>query len=132
MTEKRGRPTKQTNTFDVNGLVTEYLSTKKDNYDNEISYFKVVDKNIKNKMSGILSQVSDDGLVKMPFWKTEDGEYFSKVKSKYCPKKVIVNNDIVTMNLTFQYYCMNKDDTLLQGYYAMMKVMSKSESESEC
>ena len=117
--EKRGRPRKQTNTFDVNGLVTEYLSTKKDNYDNEISYFKVVDKNIKNKMSGILSQVSDDGLVKMPFWKTEDLEYILKVKTKYCPKKVIVNNDIVTMNLTFQYYCMNKeDDSLLQGYYA--------------
>ena len=117
--EKRGRPKKNVNTFDVNGLVTEYLSTKKDNYDNEISYFKVVDKNIKNKMSGILSQVSDDGLVKMPFWKTEDGEYILKVKSKYTPKKVIVNNDIVTMNLTFQYYCTNKeDDTLLQGYYA--------------
>ena len=55
----------------------------------------------------------------MPFWKTEDGEYILKVKSKYTPKKVIVNNDIVTMNLTFQHYCMNKEDgSLLQGYYA--------------
>ena len=119
MTEKRGRPKKTFNTLDVNGLMTEFLSTKKDNYDNEISYFKVTDKNIKNKMSGILSQVSDEGLVKMPFWKTEDGEYILKVKNKYSPKKVIFNNDIVTMNLTFKYYCMNKeDDSLLQGYYA--------------
>ena len=115
--ERRGRPKKQTNTFDVNNLTTEYLSTKTDNYDNEISYFKIIDKNIKSKMSGILSQVCDE--CKMPFWKTEDGEYILKVKSKYCPKKVIVNNDIVTMNLTFQYYCMNKEDgSLLQGYYA--------------
>ena len=119
MTEKRGRPKKQTNTFDVNGLTTEYLSTKKDTYDNEISYSKIIDKNIKNKMSGILSQVSDEGLVKMPFWKTEDGEYIFKVKNKYCPKTVLDVNDIVTLNMTFKYYCMNKEDnSLLQGYYA--------------
>ena len=114
--ERRGRPKKQTNTFDVNGLVTEYLSTKTDNYDNEISYFKIIDKNIKSKMSGILSQSSDE--CKMPFWKTEDGEYILKVKNKYCPKKVIDVNDIVTLNMTFKYYCMNKEDnSLLQGYY---------------
>ena len=117
MTEKRGRPKKQTNYFDVNGLTTEYLSSKKDNYDNEISYFKVIDKNYKNKMSGILSQSCDE--CKMPFWKTEDGEYILKVKSKYCPKKVMFNNEIVTMNTTFKYYCMNADDnSSLQGYYA--------------
>ena len=113
MTEKRGRPRKQTNTFDVNGLVTEYLSTKNDNY----LYFKMIDKNIKNKMSGILSQSCDE--CKMPFWKTEDGEYILKVKNKYCPKTVLDVNDIVTLNMTFKYYCMNKEDgSLLQGYYA--------------
>ena len=53
MTERRGRPKRNTNTFDVNGLTTEYLSTKKDNYGNEISYFKIIDKNYKNKMSNI-------------------------------------------------------------------------------
>ena len=117
--ERRGRPRKNVNTFDVNSLTTEYLSTKKDNYDNEISYFKIIDKNTKSKMSGILSQVSDDGLVKMPFWKTEDGEYILKVKNKYCPKTVLDVNDIVTLNMTFKYYCMNKeDDGQLQGYYA--------------
>ena len=117
MTEKRGRPKKQTNYFDVNGLTTEYLSSKKDNYDNEISYFKIIDKNIKNKMSSILSQSCDE--CKMPFWKTEDGEYILKVKNKYCPKTVLDVNDIVTLNMKFKYYCMNKEDGgLLQGYYA--------------
>ena len=47
MTEKRGRPRKSTNTFDVNGLLTEYLSTKIDKYDNEISYFKLIDQHLK-------------------------------------------------------------------------------------
>ena len=44
MTEKRGRPKKQTNIFGVSGLMTEFLSSKKDNYDNEISYFKMINK----------------------------------------------------------------------------------------
>ena len=96
MPEKRGRPKKQTNTFDVNNLTTEYLSTKTDNYDNEISYYKIIDKNYKNKMSGILKEVCDE--VKMPFWKTEEGEYILKVKKKYTPKKTPDVNEIVTIN----------------------------------
>ena len=85
MTEKRGRPKKQTNTFDVNGLTTEYLSTKTDKYDNEVSYFKLIDKNLKGKMSAILSQQCDE--CKVPFWKTEDHEYILKVKKKTHTKK---------------------------------------------
>ena len=84
MTEKRGRPRKSTNTFDVNGLLVEYLSTKIDKYDNEISYFKLIDKNYKNKMSAILKEVCDE--IKMPFWKTEDHEYILKVKKTHTKK----------------------------------------------
>ena len=109
-----------TNTFDVNGLITEFITTKTDNYDNEISYYKVIDKNYKNKMSGILKEVSEGAV--MPFWKTEDHEYILKVKKKYTPKTMIDNGDIVTLNLMFKYYCMEKDDGLIQGYYA--KILS--------
>ena len=117
MTEKRGRPKKSTNTFDVNGLLAEYLSTKTDKYDNEISYFKLIDKNLKNKMSAILSQQSDE--CKVPFWKTEDHEYILKVKKRHTPKNILDVNDIVTVNMTFKHYCMEtNDDKLLQGFYA--------------
>ena len=116
MTEKRGRPKKSTNTLDVNGLLTEYLVTKTDQYDNEVSYYKIIDKNYKNKMSVLLKEVCDE--CSMPFWKTEDHEYILKIKKKNHPKKVLENNDIVTVNLTFKYYCMDKGDGLLQGYYA--------------
>lgn len=125
-TEKRGRPRKSVNTFDVNGLITEYISSKTDNYDNEVSYYKIIDKNYKNKMSGTLSQVCDE--CKMPFWKTEDGEYILKVKKKYTPKTMLDVNDIVTVNLTFKYYCMEtNDDKLLQGYY--VKINSYEENK---
>ena len=117
MTDKRGRPKKNTNTFDVNGLLTEYLSTKTDKYDNEISYFKLIDKNLKNKMSAILSQQCDE--CKVPFWKTEDQEYILKVKKKHIPKNRLDVNEIVTVNMTFKHYCMEtNDDKLLQGFYA--------------
>ena len=126
MTEKRGRPKKSTNTFDVNDLLCEYLSTKTDKYDNEVSYYKVIDKNYKNKMSGILKEQCDE--CKMPFWKTEDHEYILKVKTKYTPKTKLDVNDIVTVNLMFKYYAMQtNDDKLLQGYYA--KILSYEEDK---
>ena len=116
MTERRGRPRKTTNTFDINGLITEYLSTKTDKYDNEVSYFKLIDKNLKNKMSVILSQQSDE--CKVPFWKTEDHEYILKVKKRHTPKNILDVNDIVTVNMTFKHYCMEtNDDKLIQGFY---------------
>ena len=122
MIEKRGRPKKSTNTFDINGLLTEFITTKTDKYDNEISYYKVIDKNYKNKMSGVLKEVCEE--CRMPFWKTEDHEYILKVKTRntHTPKKKLENNDIVTLNLIFKYYCMEKDDGLIQGYYA--KILS--------
>ena len=116
MIEKRGRPKKSTNTFDINGLITEFITTKTDKYDNEISYYKVIDQNYKNKMSGILKEVSEGAV--MPFWKTEDHEYMLKVKKKYAPKKVTDNGDIVTLNLMFKYYCMEQEGGLIQGCYA--------------
>jgi hypothetical protein len=123
--EKRGRPKKQTNTFDVNGLLSEFITTKVDKYDNWISYYKVIDKNYKTKMSGIMKEMCDECT--MPFWKTEDQEYMLKVKKKYTPKTLIENGDVVTLNLMFKYYCMDKDDVLLQGYYA--KILSYDDNE---
>ena len=116
MTERRGRPKRNTNTFDVNNLTTEYLSTKTDKYDNEVSYYKIIDKNYKQKMSSILKEQCDE--CRMPFWKTDDQEIILKVKTRnIIPDKDLKNNDIVSLNMTFKYYCMQKDESLLQGYF---------------
>ena len=76
-------------------------------------------------MSGILKEQCDE--CKMPFWKTEDQEYILKVKAKYTPKTKLDVNDIVTVNLMFKHYCMEKDDKLLQGYY--VKINSYEEDK---
>ena len=115
-TEKRGRPKKNFNTFDVNDLLCEYLTTKVDKYDNAISYYKIVDDTFKIKMKNILKEQCEE--CKMPFWKTDDQEIILKIKTKnIIPQKDLKNNDIVSLNMTFKYYCMQKDDKLLQGYF---------------
>ena len=115
-TEKRGRPKLNKNTFDVNDLLCEYLTTKVDKYDNAISYYKIVDDTFKIKMKNILKEQCEE--CKMPFWKTDDQEIILKIKTKnIIPEKDLKNNDIVSLNMTFKYYCMQKDDKLLQGYF---------------
>ena len=124
--EKRGRPKKQTNVFDVNDLLCEYLTTKFDKYNNEISYYKIRDDSVKVKMKSILKEMCEE--CRMPFWKTEDHEYILKVKTRnIIPDKDLKNNDIVSLNLSFKYYCMEKDDGLLQGYFA--KILSYEEDK---
>ena len=127
MTEKRGRPKLNKNTFDVNSLLCEYLTTKVDKYDNEISYYKIIDKSYKQKMTSILKEQNED--CRMCFWKTEDHEYILKVKTKntHTPKKKLENHDIVSLNLSFKHYCMDTDNGLLQGYFA--KITSYEEDK---
>ena len=54
-----------------------------------------------------------------------------KVKQKYA-QKLLVADAGLTVLLQFEYYCMEVDDGALdQGYYALMKVMNKSDDEDE-
>ena len=78
----RGRPRKATNVIEVNNIKLEYIITKTDNYENEISYLKVIDKQFKTKMQPIVSQTCDE--CKLPIWKSDDGFYMVKVKKNGC------------------------------------------------
>lgn len=115
----RGRPKKSSKKIEVKGLKTEYLSTKTDKYDNEISYLKVIDN--KKKLEPILSQTCDD--CKIPIWKTDDGLYIIKVKKKFMPKQEFEPLDIINVNATFSYYCMEADDKLLQGFWVKIELI---------
>ena len=111
--------------LEIKNINVTYISTKTDKYDNTICYFKVTDKNASVKLKPIIAHECEE--CKVPLWKTEDGEYMLKVKQRYAP--TLLNSDTtLTVKLTFKYYCMNKDDTLLQGYYTIMNVISKSEN----
>ena len=114
--------------IEIININVTYINTKTDRFDNTICYFKITDSKAKNKLSPIPSQMCDE--CRLPVWKAEDGQYLIKVKQRYA-RAVIIPDTALTVKLTFKYYCMNKDDTALQGYYAMMAVMNKSEDDYE-
>ena len=118
MTENktRGRPKKNNNIIEIKDLELEFIITKTDNYNNDISYLKVIDKAFKNKLQPIISQMCDD--VRVPVWRGEDGIYMLKSKARWMPEgRVFEKNEIFVADLNFHYYNMEKNDELIQGYY---------------
>ena len=118
----RGRPRKSTNIIEVNNIKLEFIVTKTDDYENSISYIKIIDKSFKTKLQPILSQNCDD--CKLPLWLGDDGMYMLKCKNRWMPEsKVFEKNELFTANLIFAYYCMSKNDDLLQGYYVKIELL---------
>ena len=116
------------NTIEIKDINVTYINTKTDKFDNTICYFKITDLRAENKLSPILSETCDE--CRLPLWKAEDGEYLIKVKQRHAPT-LLIPDIALTVMLTFKYYCMDKEGTLLQGFYVVMKVMNKSEDEDE-
>jgi hypothetical protein len=74
-----GRKPKDNNTIKINDLQIQLVSRKQDNYGNDITYFKIVDANLKTKMKQIMS--IDD--IKMPYFFGDKSEVILKVKEKF-------------------------------------------------
>jgi len=120
----RGRPKTNTNTITINELIVEYLSTKKDNYDNEVSYFKIVDPAFRAKLKP-LSSLNEEGLMKMPIWVTDKTEHILKVKSKFVNNSQdLVKNALHIININFEFYHMEQND--IRGYYAKITKVTPS------
>ena len=112
----RGRPPKSNNTITINELTVEYLSTKEDNYKNDIAYFKVIDSAFRAKMKPLFS-LNDDGLLKIPIWQTDTNDHILKVKAKFVKNsQEFVKNNVYIINLNFEFYNMEKEN--VKGYYA--------------
>ena len=115
----RGRPKKEktnNNIIEIKDLKLEFIITKTDNYNNDISYLKVIDKAFKTKLQPIVSQMCDEII--LPIWKSEDCFYMLKVKHKWMPERDFEKDEILTADLNFHYFNMAKDDgELLIGYY---------------
>ena len=53
---------------------------KTDNYQNDISYLKVIDKAFKTTLQPIPFQMCEE--IRLPIWKSDDGFYMVKVNKK--------------------------------------------------
>ena len=112
----RGRPKSNHNTITINELTVEYLSTKEDNYKNDIVYFKITDSAFRAKMKPLFS-LNDDGLLKIPIWQTDTNEHILKVKAKFINYlSEFVKNNVYIINLNFEFYNMENEN--VKGYYA--------------
>ena len=78
----------------------EYLTTKTDSYDNEVSYFKIIDKTIENKM-----QKWNNDDFKMPFFKSKQGQdKILKVKQKYIKIKNLTKDENLSVDIQMKFY----------------------------
>ena len=84
----------------IKSVRVEFLSTKRDKFDNDISYFKIKDKNIEQKFALIIKEGYN-----LPWFKSENGQTILKTKSKYL--KLKEQKEIVAVDITFNYYKMN-------------------------
>ena len=111
-------------------LTVTYISTKTDTFENVICYFKVTDTKAKKRLTPIVSQICPE--CRLPLWETENIElYMLKVKQKYAPKGLTADAELQVM-LPFKYYCMSVGDgNINQGYYVIMKELSKDADEDD-
>ena len=125
MTQKRvGRPMNNNNKVEVNSLIVEFLSKKKNDYGAEICYMKVVDKEGKKKMKVIT--VLDDEEIRMPYWVTSDKqEMILKVKDKFIGSiEPLEQGRLYSIDAEFESYCIEKEnETPIKGYYLKVPQM---------
>ncbi len=127
----RGRPTKKNNVISVHGLETEYLSLKKDKFDNEIAYFKIIDNQFRQKLKPLfdVNDKENNGL-KLPLWLTDKEEYILKVKNKWVNvSDDLIQQELYYLNIDFISYTLEVDDsTTVKGYYAKISKIKKNKT----
>ena len=95
----------------IKNVKLEYLPTKSDKYENEISYFKIKDRNIDQKFISL----NKEGY-KQPYFKTNKGSYILKAKTKYLKMKELKKDETVSTDIIFKPYEMEDN----HGYYVKM------------
>ena len=115
-------------------LLCEYLSTKVNNYNDEIVYFNVIDNDFKSKVRPLHSS-----KFVVPIWKTEK-DIILKMKSKHVKSMCtdMIKKELYEVLVEFKYYEFKPEGRdLIKGYYATTekiieyKPLMKLESEDE-
>ena len=91
----------------IKSVRVEYITTQTDAYDNELSYLKIIDKNIDQKF---IALIKDN--FKNPWFKTDKGQTILKVKQTYM-KLEAKKEEVIVVDISFKYYKMNN----VEGYY---------------
>ena len=115
-------------------LLCEYLSTKVNNYNDEIVYFNVIDNDFKSKVKPLNSS-----KFVVPLWKA-DKDIILKMKSKHVKSILtdMIKKELYEVLVEFKYYEFQPEGRdLIKGYYATTekiieyKPLMKLESEDD-
>ena len=120
---ERGRPTKTINKVEVSNLIVEFLSKKKNEYNAEICYMKVVDKDVKKKMKPI-TVLAEEGML-MPYWQTDKQDTILKVKDKWIGSiEPVEQGKVYSIDAEFESFCIEKENQEpVKGYYIKVPQM---------
>ena len=115
----------------------DFVTSKKNDYNETIYYFKLVDRKLQKKLKPFINASKLDNGTKLPYWCADNGEYLMKVKSKYvgeCEQELIKGRNY-NAKIEFVYYNMVEKD--IKGYFAKIgefksKGYSTKNSKFEC
>ena len=106
---KRGRPIKNINNVAVSNFIVEFFSKKKNEYNADICYMKVVDKDVKNKMKPI-TVLAEEGML-MPYWQTDKQDTILKVKDKWIGSiEPVEQGKVYSIDAEFESFCIEKEN----------------------
>ena len=125
MTPKQGRPQKSMSNITIEGLQVQYIVTKRNNWGQDISYFKLLD-GFKPKVKPLYKVNKDEGgKLKIPIWESgakevnETKDYMFKVTKKYVNNhEMMIEKEYYTLHCDFEYFEIRSDGQWVKGYYA--------------
>ena len=125
MTPKQGRPQKSVSNITIEGLQVQYIVTKRNDWGQEISYFKLLD-GFKPRVKPLYKVNKEEGgKLKIPIWESDAKEvneikdYMFKVTKKFVNNlDMLVEKDFYTLYCDFEYFEIKSDGPVVKGYYA--------------
>ena len=107
----------------IEGLQVQYIVTKRNNWGQDISYFKLLD-GFKPRVKPLYKVNKEEGgKLKIPIWESDAKEvnerkdYMFKVTKKFVINhEMLIEKDFYTLYCDFEYFEIRSDG--VKGYYA--------------
>ena len=112
----------------IKDLEFQFISSKVNNYDTMMTYLKICDTDIDNKLKSVFN-LSDS--VFKPVWKTDDDTYLMKVKATNIEKTKFVKGLKYRGDVDLVSYYEPLNKKVIKGYSAKLANISQSKIVDE-
>lgn len=101
----------------IDSCDVDFVTSKKNDYNETIYYFKLVDVKLQKKLKPFISASKLEKYTKLPYWCADNGDHIMKIKSKHVGKweQALAKGGHYTAKLEFVYYDMVEKG--IKGYY---------------